>query len=120
MRANAFLRWRIKSHFCAFLAASLETQNLASLLHALQVSLIAPEKARVLDLLTLRSGQKRFETHIDADNVLCGRQPLSLDFNREGDIPLVGLRAFQADGLDLPLDRTMPNDLHAPDFRDDQ
>jgi len=89
-------------------------------LDARQVFLVAPHKARILDLLAVRSGQERGETHIHPDDLLDRAQPPGCDFNREGDIPFATSRLLQADRLDLAFDGPVPNNLDAPDLRDDQ
>src|SRR6266508_3628273 len=90
------------------------------LLRSFEISLIASEKARVLDFFTIRSGQERLKPHIHTDYMRGRWQSSRLNLDRETDIPLVRARAFQANGLDLSLDRAMPHDLNSPDLGDDQ
>ena len=90
------------------------------LLRSFELGLVAPEKARVFDLLTLTCRQERGEPHIHADKLRSWWQTFGRDFNREGHVPLVRARAFQANRLDFALDRPVPNDLDAPDLGDDQ
>src|SRR5262249_22063555 len=85
-----------------------------------EISLILSEKARVFDFFAIRGRQKRLKSHVHANNLRRRWHPLRRDLDRKGDVPLVCARAFQADGLDLSLNWTMPNDFHAPNFRDDQ
>jgi hypothetical protein len=94
--------------------------RILQLLRSFEIGLIASEKAWVLDFFTVRGRQERLKPHIHADYLWRRWQTFRLDLDREGDIPLIGVRTFQADGLDLAFDPSMPNDLDPPNLGDDQ
>jgi hypothetical protein len=78
-----------------------------------QCFLFLAKEPRILDLFSSREGGKGFEPYVNTHLERALWQPFRFTFYREGDIPLAGTAFVDGTGLDLSLDLTVVDHLHA-------
>jgi len=89
-------------------------------LDTLQVGLIAPMEARVRDLLPVGERSKRRQSHIHTHYGVRWRQRRGLGLAREAGEPRAGTRAGERDRLGRALQRSVQDDMHRADLREDE
>ena len=85
-----------------------------------QVSLVAPIETGIVNLPSVREGGKRRQPHIHTHHIAGWRQRIGLCLAREAGEPLAGTRPGERHRLGRTLHRTVQDDMHGPDFREDK
>ena len=75
------------------------------------------EKARVLNLGSIRKGRKGYQSDINPNVLMALRQALRFALNREAGVPFPGAAFLDGEGLDLAPNRAVQEDFDTPDAR---